>query len=517
MMSETLKKNKFAFLSAVILLAHCVYIYLLYLQVPLNSDHANQILESADILKGNLLLRGWNLTGVSFYLSELPFYVLGTALFGVDTLAYIFAASLMVMAVSAAGAFLAAGQGSGRFGRILLYLGLTGFPTLTWLGYLRGHCAVFAFFFLLLLCVPRIMKAEDHSPVLLTAAGILTACGCMSDMQLLIIGAGPILLFCLINLFRNEPRFDRKQTDRLAITLTAGIAAGILMDALLMKLGGINKNAFLDTRKFTDLDRLGDKFLLLGKGILNVFRVDFPLSGGTFLNRIAAAAAAVILGLTIFCMVRVLYRFLTEGTGDPAAVILSFSLLLMSGICFLTDIYTSEDSARYIAYFPFAAGILICRCAMTSGYKLRPLYCGIICLAAAILFLRPVSLHRIESRQDRLAAFLEENELKNGYSDFWNASHTTVAANDRVKVRAIRIRVPVLGEPDHIEGQNWFCKSEWYTAEPAFFIVFDGREYLHVSEENVGILLGAPERVLENGEYRIWVYDRDISSEIVWD
>ena len=54
MMSETHKRYKFAFLTAVILLAHCVYIYLLYLHVPLNSDHANQILESADILSGNV-------------------------------------------------------------------------------------------------------------------------------------------------------------------------------------------------------------------------------------------------------------------------------------------------------------------------------------------------------------------------------------------------------------------------------------------------------------------------------
>lgn len=517
MMSETHKRYKFAFLTAVILLAHCVYIYLLYLHVPLNSDHANQILESADILSGNVLLRGWNLTGVSFYLTELPFYVLGTALFGIDTGAYIFAASLMVMIVSVLGAFLISSRDRMSIWKILLYLGLTGFPTLTWLGYLRGHCAVFVFFFLLLLCIQHIIGTEKSCLFPWISAGILTVCGCMSDMQLLIIGVGPILLFCLDNMLRNEPRFDRKKINSFAVLLILGTGIGVVMDALLMKLGGINKNAFLDTRKFTDLDRLGEKFMLLGKGILNDFRADLPLTAGTIRNWFALASAVVILGVTLVCIFSVLRHFLTEGTGDAVSVVLSISLVLMTTVCFFTDIYTSEDSARYIAYFPFAAGVLICRCLGTSGQKLSPVCCAAVFAAAVLIFLQVVPPHRVESRQDRLAAFLESNGLTNGYSDFWNASHTTVASNGRVKVRAIRIRVPVLGEPDHIEGQNWFCKSEWYTDEPAYFIAFDGREYLHVNEENVLMLLGEPDRVLDSGEYRIYDYGRDISGEIVWD
>ena len=60
-------------ISLLLILLHCIYIYLTFLRVPLNSDHANQVLQAADILSGNILLKGWNLTGVSFYLSELPF------------------------------------------------------------------------------------------------------------------------------------------------------------------------------------------------------------------------------------------------------------------------------------------------------------------------------------------------------------------------------------------------------------------------------------------------------------
>ena len=121
----------------------------------------------------------------------------------------------------------------------------------------------------------------------------------------------------------------------------------------------------------------------------------------------------------------------------------------------------------------------------------------------------------METQQDRLAAFLRENDLTNGYADFWNASHTTVAANDQVKVRAIRGQVPELGKPDHMEMQNWFCKTEWYQTSPHNFIVFDGRGYLHVSEDVVTTLLGEPEQILETGEYRVYVYNRDLTKEII--
>ena len=516
MMSETLKKNKFAFLSAVILLAHCVYIYLLYLQVPLNSDHANQILESADILGGNPLLKGWNLTGVSFYLSELPFYVLGTSLFGVDTYAYIFAASLMVITVSILGFFLAFGHPRNGIRKVSAYLILTGFPTLTWLGYLRGHCAVFVYFFVLLLLLRKIFAEEKPSGPYWAAVWLLMACGCMSDMQLLIICGIPVILFCGVNLLRNVSRFDRRKTAVLAAVMVLGTGTGVLMDAALMRLGGINKNAFLDTRKFVDMDRLGEKFLLLGRGILDVFRGSAGI--GTDLRGIAALCLSVgVLGLTVFFILKVLIRFLRDGSGDEISIILSLSIVLMCFICFITDIYTSEESARYIAYFPFAAGVLICRCLSGSGSRISPRGYVIAFLAAGLILWQPVAFRRVESRQDRLAAFLEENGLTNGYADFWNASHTTVASNERVKVRAVRVRVPVLGEPDHVEGQNWFCKSDWYTDGPGNFIVFDGREYLHVSEENILILLGNPEKILDSGEYRVYVYDRDLRGEIRWE
>ena len=44
--------------------------------VPLMSDGASNALQAWDLLHGNVLLRGWTMSDVSFYTTELPQYLL---------------------------------------------------------------------------------------------------------------------------------------------------------------------------------------------------------------------------------------------------------------------------------------------------------------------------------------------------------------------------------------------------------------------------------------------------------
>ncbi|MBQ6520932.1 MAG: hypothetical protein IJI14_19680 [Anaerolineaceae bacterium] len=504
------------FIPILIILLHSVYIFLTFLRVPLNSDHANQVLQAADILNGNVFLKGWNLTGVSFYLSEIPFYVLGTAAAGVDTYAYLIAASLMVICLSILGYRLSfrSIRISGT-AKVMLYLSFTGFPTLIWLGYLRGHCAIFIYFFLLLLISENLINKEKPSVHLWILFGLLTACGCMSDMQLLIIAILPITFFSIFNLLQNHPQFSPQRTAWLAGIAGCGTGLGIIMDSLLMKLGNINKNSFLNTRKFVNMDALGEKAILFAKGILNVFRADTGTAKGNIQNIITVCAAVLIITTALYFLILTLFRFLRKGEGDSVSVIVSFSILIMCIICFFTDIYTAEDSARYISYLPFAAAILICRNMEQTCQKFRLPPCIIGFGTALLLFFIPPVFERVQTPQDRLAGFLFQNGLTDGYADFWNASHTTVASKGKVRVRAIRGQVPELGKPDYLEMQNWFCKTEWYQDNFHNFIVFDGSGYLHVSEDVAVALLGEPEQILETDEYRIYVFNRDLNGEIV--
>jgi hypothetical protein len=53
------------------------YAYLLQSRIqPVNADGAGNALQAWDLLHGNVLLRGWSLSDVSFYTTELPEYML---------------------------------------------------------------------------------------------------------------------------------------------------------------------------------------------------------------------------------------------------------------------------------------------------------------------------------------------------------------------------------------------------------------------------------------------------------
>ena len=49
---------------------------------PYTSDHASLLMEDKSIMEGNVLLKGWTLSTVSYYTTEVPFYIIGMLFFG---------------------------------------------------------------------------------------------------------------------------------------------------------------------------------------------------------------------------------------------------------------------------------------------------------------------------------------------------------------------------------------------------------------------------------------------------
>ena len=93
------KSERFRFfpiiLICVLLITYFVYLFFAFAQVPIDSDFASLVLEANEILSGNIFLNGWYLTGATFILSEMPFYLIGSAIFNISVKSYILAASLM--------------------------------------------------------------------------------------------------------------------------------------------------------------------------------------------------------------------------------------------------------------------------------------------------------------------------------------------------------------------------------------------------------------------------------------
>jgi len=64
------------------------------LAVPYTSDHASIFLEARSIIANNFLLKGWTLSTVSYFTTEIPFYILGILIFGnTDKVIYLVSAA----------------------------------------------------------------------------------------------------------------------------------------------------------------------------------------------------------------------------------------------------------------------------------------------------------------------------------------------------------------------------------------------------------------------------------------
>ena len=93
-------------------------LFVAYLRVsrtyPENSDEANILLMSWDMLHGNVLLHGWYLSDVSFYPTELPQYALLEAIIGLHADTAHVAAAMTYTLVVLIAVLLARGRASGR-------------------------------------------------------------------------------------------------------------------------------------------------------------------------------------------------------------------------------------------------------------------------------------------------------------------------------------------------------------------------------------------------------------------
>src|SRR5271155_4309823 len=106
-------------LATVAATAGVVLLFVAYLQVSrtyaVNSDSANIMLMSWDMLHGNVLLHGWYLSDVSFITTELPQYLTLERLFGLHADTAHIAAAMTYTLVVVLAVLLARGSAAGNW------------------------------------------------------------------------------------------------------------------------------------------------------------------------------------------------------------------------------------------------------------------------------------------------------------------------------------------------------------------------------------------------------------------
>lgn len=483
--------------------------------VNINSDFANLVLEGRDILEGDFFRREWNLTGVSFLTTDLPFFGLGVLFFGVSNEAYVLACALMDVALVIASVLLIKdkiSQNKVMIGLLMLTFAMT--PCLSAIDLLRAHTGTFIFGFVLIYLFISLCDKENNSNVRDYSVDIflfvfLLAVAVMGDPIILVVVVFPICFWSLYSWLRKK--IYTKQMLLLLGINALGTILGNILDKLYFLIGGANKNGFLGNVVFISIAELGYKLILYFKSLF--FMADAFFEHHPVLNIMSVFFAINVIAVIVF-FVLIFYNiicFLMAKKHDLITVVLGVGFICLSVLFICTSVSVDFNSARYMCYFPVLMTVVFARNISLVPNKDRMYYLIMIVVIASLIGKvytikndqRPSTLH-----QEQLAEYLEENGLENGYSSFWNASSVTVLSNERVKIRSIE------ANGDDFQMHNWFCRSDWYV-EPSNFVVTDEDDPYGVMYENVIDAIGKPCNELQCGEYRILVYDHNICDSIV--
>jgi hypothetical protein len=506
--------------AALVWAAAGVVLFLCYLRVSrtagVDSDGASNVLQAWDMLHGNPLLRGWRLSDVSFYTTELPEYMLVELVRGISPDVVHIAGALTYTLLVLLAALLAQGRAAARTGllRAAIAGGIMLAPQLGNGVYVLllapDHLGSTVPVMLVWLLLDR-ARRRWYVPV---AAGVLLTWGLVADNIVLITGVLPLIVTCAIRVYRCSVAGRRPLWASwfdLAL-ITAAVVATQLARTVLMQItahGGFTV-APVDTR-LAEYAAMPQHVLLAAHGLLLLFGADFF---GRGLGLVSAVAMLHLVGLVLAgaATCSVLRRF--AAGRDLIAQILGAAVVISLGAYLISHQVADLHSTREVAaVLPFSAAL--------AGRVLGPrleqarMKPAVALLLAGYLasLVRVMTLPPAPTQNQPLAAWLSAHGLEYGLAGYWQASSTTVASGGRVQLR------PVGATSDGIRASNWEMDRSWY--DPAahdvnFITLYPSRPgsapYPWVTD--VRAAFGQPARIYYVDGYTVMVWNSNLLTEL---
>ena len=520
-MEKRKKWIKYACIAAAAALFFVLYLrgtYHLILQTDMDSDYSYVLMEANDVVNGNFFLSGWTQTGISFFLTDLLFFMVGAAVFGLTRMGYVTAVVLMIAATFVTAYLLVDKK---NLKNTVLYIALTAFPTVVAVNMQRSHVGGYIWSFLIFAAAGWCVKKGKVNNGCLAAIVLLTAMCSMSDMAALVFGGGALLLLCLYKIIF-EQNSDRKLYGWLAGAAAAGAVLGLVMDKLYYFIGGADKNSFVGEKIFIEVQHLPDKIGLYLKSVFVLGNADAWGAEIFSVNTIISLFYAVFVAAGLYLMVKNIVLFLRHKNEDFISVLLSAGLALVSVLFIFTSIGIDVYTSRYFGTFPYINAVLLCRYLTRTGlwekmiytsriqWKIPIMLLAVLCIAGGIYKHEENTKEwSFTSDPERLGHFLESQGLQNGYGSYLDSSAASVPTGGDVNVRQI-----VLNGEKYIFPYYWFCKQEWYQEEANFIVIREDGDQFGLTEEMVKAVVGMPQRRLTYDGYLIYVYDWDLSQMI---
>jgi hypothetical protein len=494
-------------LTVAILFALVCLLYVAYLEqarsLGSDSDGASNVLQAWDMLHGNLLLRGWWLSDVSFYTTELPEYMLVELVHGLHAGDIYLAAGATYTLLVVLAAVLAKGRAAGTEGlvRVLIAAGIMLAPGVRGSAGLLlsspDHVGTQVPLLLIWLAIDR-LGDRWYLPWLV---GVMLTWVQIADQTAVYVGAVPVIVVSAVRIYQRRESWRIDAGLLLAAAASIALAAGVL--DLIRRVGGFVVAPA--STVFATSAQLPHNVWLTVESVLAMFGADFF---GMRLGLPAAVALLHFVGLILAawaCWVAARQLLQASDRLVPILIVgitINLAAFLLSTQAF--DLASARDIAAVVPFGAVLAGRLIpgrpaARALVPALLAVLVGYAGVLGYYASRPALPPAT--------QAVASWLTANHLTAGIGDYWAANITTAAASDRVRVRAVSLSC------GRFAPYAWESKKSWY--EPpntATFLVLplDSRAKSDGTPADATTQFGVPQRTARVGAYRVMVWDHDL-------
>ena len=452
-----------------------IVLYLCYLAVSrteeVTSDGASNALQAWDMLHGNPLLRGWTVTDVSFYTTELPEYMIVEWVRGLNADVLHASAAITYTLVVLTGGLLGRGQAKGREGmvRMLIAAGIMVAPQLGAgvfiLIFQPDHIGTSVPLMLTWLVLDRAPRRWYVPPII----ALMLAWGAIGDQLILLIGVAPLAAVSAVRAYQIlVQRREGWRSGWFDVSLVVAAAAAAEISRIVVREisahGGYN--VLPVPGGVAPITDMSSHLWLLVQSICGLYGAD--LFGMTSIGLNAAIALLHLVGLALAAwgLWLVIRRFFS--CEDRIAQILTVGILINLAAYMLSTTPTTYWSAREVAPVLPMGAVLAAR---MLGGRLRKarlvpaLSVALVCYLAALGY--TVTQPSIPAVTQNLADWLAANHLTYGLSSYGISNTTTLASGETVNVR------PVSWEGNYVAGGPYEFDKSWYdpTLHYANFVV----------------------------------------------
>lgn len=483
-MDKKISDTIFNVLTVCTILLFCFVIIKSLILSGTNSDLANMVLRSNDILNGDILCSKWH--ELVFYTTDLLFYDIAAAISGISVKSIYIATFLMAVLFYFSSVILIKDRGLSSK-NILLLLLLIGISIDLYI-----HTAAFAYSFISLFFLNKYLKNGKTKN--LTFSGILLLLALVGDKITIPLLVIPVSIYCIVKLIYNKNDYKKYLNTLITIGITFAIFFILSKIFYLLDIGIYERN--LPRTCFVPIFVVANNFKLFLLQLMYVFKAEFWGQPVNF-----AAAGKLVRFAIILCGFAAAYNeiknLLKNKTVDLITSVLALGIYITTVIMLITNINFGFTHLRYITFFPFAFGIILFRKLDTISIKLlAPLLIILFIPVMQSLDENYSTLIKSENPQN-LIKFLKANNLINGLGTYWNASNITLLTQNELKIRCFIVR------DGKITQDKTNTNYDWYN-ERFNFILLNNPDTVKPEE------LPKPDEIINFEEYKIYKYKNPV-------